>query len=721
MNFIFKPLQILFKIITRIFWIIVFLILIVGITGHILLKQYTGLSIFEGLSLFLDATQSQTRPITYSQDDIDFIFDQIGQSLYLKQGVLNTQIIDNIIDQYEYETQINNTRTDNTKTISNNISKNLLPTNNQTLTTIRDTNTLLDYIFDEVINEQNIDRTRLSNFDYHHPDIYLAKFTDKSLAALLDSTLTKALYAANQSDDLNFDYSMDSLRIVDITMDKSLYYIDYQETMVTRMYASLGISKHDFVGIVLQNIQDGFAKNTANNVLNLFMPDTIYFEALIGLSHPIPIQIGFNNLRIGEQYNLVNNTIKNLSNNIKGLQSIDLDESISKPVNDYIAPLIKNLQPYVDVNDFDDGTLQIDLVGLVLNLSGINNPETSSWFETKDIALSLKAIFGDKPNPSTNEYNSWYYQVDSQGQIVLDANEQPIQYQNYSYANIEQYKKDFAEKTTHKYRLNLKKPSYDENEPDNSQNIFQYGLDYTTVEELESLEDINWTQTFDDLMAFFVHSQKGDRKFYIEQFQPIAMIQRFADIITIDITDPDAVEKAIKELMQQFKFTFDGAALFALVSDQFENIFNTSALQKLQIRLESIALKNINVESDSVPGKETITHTTLLLGLSITPQQAQGSQGSFVNKIMSSVFIATEIDITINQSTNFNRLAPFLALNSLTYQESNILLGIFSRFNVGVTQNNFASLTQSISQVFDKIATANEYLQVEFEVEQVNE
>jgi len=614
--------------------------------------------------------------------------DQIGQSMYLKQGVLDISILENMIDKYAAQSSYTN-------------SSNLLNGN---------TNTLLDYIFDEVITSDNIDLARLSSFDYNNPNIYNAQLTDKSLAALLDATITKALLVANESDQIDFDYSIDSLQITDIILDKSMYYIDGEPKMVTRMYTSLGLGKSDFVDLVTQNIDNQSGRKIIKSALDIFMPDTIYFEALIGLSDEIPVQIGFNNVRIGERYTRLKDTIKGLSNNIKGIETIDLDEYISKPVNDYVIPLIKGLQPYAALEDVANGTFKMDIMGLLLNISGINNEEETVWFEPKDIALSLKAVFGNKPQEGTNEYQNWYYQVDKNGKVVLE-DQNPIKYKAYSQSFINDYKTKFAQDTALQYRLDIKKPSYNDDK-----DVYKYNTDYTNIDEMQNLEGVDWTQTFNDLMAFFVGSAKGDSEFYVEQFKPLALINRFLDLLDgIDITDQQAVTDAINQLMQKLILKLDGGVLFAIVSDQFDSLFDTPQLQSLQIKLESVALKQINVFDEAT--QQDVVHNTLLFGLSITPQQVQGSQGSFVNKILSKVYVATEIDITLTSDPNFERLSPFLALNSLDYQESNILLNIFSRFDTGININYFDPIAQNMNLIFDKIGAVNEFLQIDINPE----
>jgi len=685
--------KVFLKVSAKIFGTLLSIVLVFGVVSHILLKHYTGLSVFEGISMFLDLTRADSRQKTWGGSDRQAIFDEINRTMYLKDGTITQETFDKmleILQGQQVETAMSKTLQDNFDDKSD--CENALKVKPRQ---VANTQQLIEYIFENVFGTDKVDIDRLANFDYHLSNVYKTTLTDKMLAAFLDSTISSL--AQNKIFGIS---DIDNITVVDVAIDKSLYKVDYQDTMVTRAYASVAVDKSDVIdAIVNASGSSGFKKDLLYSTLNTFMPKTFYFETLIGLSHSIPVQIGVNNLRIGNQYQKLTQALSQLSATT-GL-SIDLDQLVSTPINNVVVTAMQSMKPYIDITEFDNGRIQIDLLGALLGLSGVNDTtQSQNPIESRQLVLAIKAVYYKTQDKLPK---NWFYEIDTEGNYIIKDGS-PIVYKSFDEQSVQEYKVQLAKKISLQYRLSLRGKINE----DGSFVEYKYKIDYNKddgVQQFDKFEDVDFVKVFDYLIAFLLNKEEGNDEYYSKQFDITQLAKRFEDeVVDINITSPDEILEFVKD---KLALKLNGADLFAIAFDQFDQVFENIQVQEYQISLQSIAVKNIFTD---------VKHTTLFFGIKISIPPVQGD-GEFINNFIKDIQLGIELDITPNL-TDAQRLGIFISVNHLNNQESKVLFEFFSNFGVGVGPQTFSPLVDNLDSVFEKMVVIK-YMTLLFEAEKV--
>ncbi|MCL2598710.1 MAG: hypothetical protein FWD76_02215 [Firmicutes bacterium] len=680
--------KILGKIFVYIIGSIMSVSMIALIAGEFVLQKYAGVGWTQVFGMWNDLTHTTHRDAAYTEEDRQALYAELDQSLYLKTGTINEQVVDTLIEKFY------SAKTEQQEQA-------------------RDADAVVNYLFDEILTTQNMNEEALSRFDYRHDTVYKARLSDKSFAALLDSMIAR-LASNKLGDNQDLKPLVDSVHIVDLRIDKASYRLPnadgvVQDTMVTRAYMQIGLQGKAVKDQIVAKLGlSGIAKSALLIALDSFIPNDIYAEALVGLDHEIPVQLGLDDLRLGEQYEQLKTVIAKLTSSAG--KKIDLDEIVSTPINKVVVPVIQDTKKYIDLTQFENHSLEIDLLGTMLSIAKINEGvDPANQMTSEQVVLALKGLHDRSLAQGAQGFANWYYQKEQDGSYSLDDVGNPIEYQYGEASALQEYKTAFVVDNAFEYRLTLQ----DKIDPTQEYAFVGYATgadgnrvdvtnggnpiwDTTQVDETQTKQTIqnlplDFDQAFEQMMAFFAQKESGG-EYFKSQFETAPILARFSDFVgEMGSSTP---EEAITKVMEALTLRVYSSTMFAVVSDQMDNIVNTPEMQNLQIVLQSVAIKKI--------GK----HTTLLLGMSITLQPAESGNSSFANQLTKDVQLSVEIDITAGIAPK-DKLPDFIGFNGLDTEESKTLLDVFKGRGTGVSGDVFAPLSKNFADIFGKVGTSS--------------
>lgn len=332
-----------------------------------------------------------------------------------------------------------------------------------------DANALMQYI-SALFTKENIDFTRLGEYDETKHDEYLLKIQDKGLAAFVDKLLVMILADNQQIKDalqpLGIDNAADYIELNQIILTKQSLNVGVdngsgQTVMEQRDVTTVKLTVHlklsEALKAVLQrNIPNGFVASMAHFAAKAILPNDVYITAGTGLNYDTGLEIYINNIDSKEKTDKAFKLID-------GIMAMTGGDSVQGMISDMmtkdVVPMLEQAGAYVDFSAVADGALKVDPFSAVIELSGINTDkqESEKLKSTEVLTVLSEVLTSDFENAILPDYtfNNQHSSADTSADGYNGFYKTVYNPASVDESTLVDYKDEFLNEVSKKYLINL--------------------------------------------------------------------------------------------------------------------------------------------------------------------------------------------------------------------------------------------------------------------------
>lgn len=537
-----------------------------------------------------------------------------------------------------------------------------------------DKNAFMEYI-SALFTKENVDLSRLENYDESKHDEYLLTIKDKGLAAFVDKMLGKIL-----SDGLEFTEPLKEYGIENVGDYISLRQIilsrESREVTVTAENGDMSKEKKDVTMLnltvqvkvtdAIKPVLDKYGAGAAHFAVKALLPNNLYLTLGLGLDAATDMDIKINRIddekKLNSAIKLIDSIMKMTDGEFKGVRQM-LDEIVSTNVR----PVLNTVTELADLSNVKDGSMKIDAFDTVISFAKINEgAEEADKVTSKELLNTLK-------NVCTSDYehaiNPDYTFNNQYAAGAGEENYNAVYGTVYKPADISgkkliDYKDEFLKEIAAKYLINL--------DPDKVPD---------SGDEIE----------FEDFMALF----------------GIGESDKIKDITAL--IDGSRMEELLgEENADKLKVVINDRMMGAIISETLGSVLGDSELAAYDIRAEQLALRR-----ESINGAGDIRQF-MEFGVSVSLSSLTESAGADIGSIISSflperIMITAVVDITKGLSDD-SYVKTQIRYNDLSAQQTEETLKVIGKLVKSLDMDSVISqletpLRQTLDSMYETLDT----------------